>query len=192
MINSRAFRFESVVADILNLVIVDVGIERQPGVLQRGGRTAINPIEIIMDLISSNDGPDVSSQHNARALHRRTFDRLPGPFAPGWIINLVVFDAGIVPLVLATGPINVNAQLYIADAVLSDHHMRGICCAHSTAIQLGTVEACFEAFDPDPILPRYIESMVEEGYLPIVFRRVIQDAYVKPVGTAIEIPSLVH
>ncbi len=94
----------------------------------------------------------------------------------GGIVDLVIFDAGIVALDVGTGPVEIHPQLQVVDLVLADHQMRGVDGANAAAAGIGAIEAHLKPFDPQPIAGVGIEGIVEGGDLPAMAGRIIQAA----------------
>ena len=132
----------------------------------------------------------MTSHDDGGALHRTALDRRPGPLAVCVIVDLVIFDAGIVTPVRAAGPVEEYSQLHVVDLVLADHQMRGIGGAHAAAAGIRAIEAHFEALDPQPITAVRIEGLVECRYLPVMTGRVIPAAHEQLGCRCIEKPAL--
>ena len=126
LIDAGAFRLERIITDMVDMVVIDIDIERKPRILQGAGGAGVDAVEYVVQIVAADDGADVTSDHDGSAFHRAAFDRSPGPFGIRVIVDLVIFDAGIVTLVRAAGPVEEDPQLHVVDLVPADHQMRGI------------------------------------------------------------------
>ncbi len=179
LIDAGAFRLQSIVADMMDIVVVNIGIKRKFGILQGPGRASVDAIEEVMHIVVAHDCADMTSDDDSRALHETAFDCRPGPFIHQWIINFVPFDTRIIALVVATVPIDENPQLHIVNFVLADQDMRGVDRAYATAVGCCPIEPDFKSLYPNPVMSSDIECMVKTRDLPQMAGGIIQAAYIE-------------
>lgn len=68
----------AIVGDVVNAVVVNIGVERDGGILARRTRHAgINAVEDVMNLVTAHDRAVAPTQDDACALVRASLDGIP-------------------------------------------------------------------------------------------------------------------
>src|SRR6185503_17176344 len=118
MIDAGTFRLQSIINDLVNIIIVNVGIEVQFGILQRAGRAGVNAIEKAVNIVIMHERADMPTNDDSRALHETPFDGCPRPFARTWIIYFILLNTRIIALIRSAVPIDENPQLHVVNLIL--------------------------------------------------------------------------